>query len=177
MNVRAGERIAIVGADAPFHARLRTSLGLAPAPPTQASAVAEPPRRLAYCGTEYRVYPSMRIEEAIRFYSAMHRSWDGEQLAADLDVAGLRGAFEVRRMKRAFQRALVLALGAASLPELLVVESVEEFDEPGAAALFARAIGRAPAVLVTYGGEARPSPDANLTQVVPATDFEVRPVP
>jgi hypothetical protein len=171
---RAGERIAIVGADVPFHARLRASLGLAPARAAQAPTSPEPPSRLGYCGTEYRVYPSMRIDEAIRFYSAMHRRWDAEQLAADLELAGLRGTFEVRRMKRAFQRALVLAFAAASLPELLVVESVEEFDEPGAAALLVRAIARAPAVLVTYGGEARPAPDANLTNVVPATDFEVR---
>jgi hypothetical protein len=104
----------------------------------------------------------------------MHRRWDAEQLAADLELAGLKASFEVRRMKRAFQRALVLALGAASLPELLVVENVEEFDEPGAAALLARAIARSPAALLTYGGEARPAPDANLTGVVPATDFEVR---
>ena len=81
---RAG-RFAIVGADEKFHARLRTRFGLAPSPHTL-----EAPRGLAYCGREFRIYPSMRIGEAIRFYAALHERWDAARLDADLEAANLR---------------------------------------------------------------------------------------
>jgi hypothetical protein len=130
--------------------------------------------RLAYCGAEYRVYPSMRIADAVRFFAALHARWNAEQLAADFETAGLAGSFEVRRMKRAYQRALVLAFAAAAEPELLVVESAEEFDEPRVEALLARAVARAPAALVTFAGEARPAGDAlALTGVLSPAEFEI----
>ncbi len=165
-----GTRIAIVAADPAFHQRLRARFGLGPA-----AGGLELPRGLAFCGADYRVYPFMRIADAVRFFSAMHDNWDPEQLAADFALAGLSGTFEVRRMKRTYQRALVLALAAAALPATLVIENLEEFDEPPAAALAARAIVRAPAALATFGGEARPSPAlaATFTEVVAAGAFEL----
>ncbi len=116
----------------------------------------------------------MRIAEAARFFAALHLRWNAAQLASDFEAAGLSGTFEVRRMKRAYQRALVLAFAAAAEPELLVVESGEEFDEPPAAALLARAVARVPAALVTFGGEARPAAAASVfSSVVTAAEFEV----
>ena len=106
------------------------------------------------------MYPSMRIAEAVRFFSAIHARWDPGQLEADFAVAGLGASFEVRRMKRAYQRALVLALAAAAQPEILVIENAEEFDEPRVALLLERAIVRAPAALVTFG--ARKPDDAEV---------------
>jgi hypothetical protein len=166
--VAAGSRVALTGADAAFHARLRAAFGLAPA------SRALDPRGLAYCGAEYRVYPFMRIADAVRFFSAVHERWDSEQLAADFALAGLAGTFEVRRMKRAYQRTLVLALSAASLPTTLVVENAEQFDEPPARALLARAIERAPAALATFGGDAPPDEIAVYTSVAPASTFDLR---
>jgi hypothetical protein len=166
--VAAGSRVALTGADAAFHARLRAAFGLAPA------SRALDPRGLAYCGAEYRVYPFMRIADAVRFFSAVHERWDSEQLAADFALAGLAGTFEVRRMKRAYQRTLVLALSAASLPTTLVVENAEQFDEPPARALLARAIERAPAALATFEGDAPPDEIAVYTSVAPASTFDLR---
>ncbi len=168
MIVAAGSRVALTGADAAFHARLRAAFGLAPA------SRALDPRGLAYCGAEYRVYPFMRIADAVRFFSAVHERWDSEQLAADFALAGLAGTFEVRRMKRAYQRTLVLALSAASLPTTLVVENAEQFDEPPARALLARAIERAPAALATFEGDAPPDEIAVYTSVAPASTFDLR---
>jgi hypothetical protein len=76
-------------------------------------------------------------------------------------------------MKRAYQRTLVLALSAASLPSTLVVENAEQFDEPPARALLARAIERAPAALVTFEGDA-PDDLAAYTVVAPAASFDLR---
>ncbi len=168
MIVAAGSRVALTGADAPFHARLRAAFGLAPASTTL------DPRGLAYCGAEYRVYPFMRIADAVRFFSAVHERWDADQLAADFALAGLDGSFEVRRMKRAYQRTLVLALSAASLPSILVVENAEQIDEPPARALLARAVERAPAVLVTFESDVPPEEVAAFTSVVPAAAFDLR---
>ena len=105
---------------------------------------------LAYCGQEFRVYRSMKIADAARFYAALNSKWDATQLEDDLSLAGLEPEFEVRRMKRAYQRALVLALACAAKPATLVVEYGDEFDEAPAAALLRRAIGRASHAIVTY---------------------------
>jgi hypothetical protein len=105
---------------------------------------------LAYCGQEFRVYRSMKIADAARFYAALNTKWDAAQLDDDLALAGLAPDFEVRRMKRAYQRALVLALACAATPATLVVEYGDEFDEAPAAALLQRAVTRAERAIVTY---------------------------
>jgi hypothetical protein len=163
--VSPGTRIALVEADDAAHLRLRSDAGLAPGAP-----VAHVQNRLAYCGAEYRVYPSMRIADAVRFFSAMHDRWDADALAGDFALAGIAGHFEVRRMKRAYQRALVLAFGAAALPDVLVVENAEEFDEPRTAALLDAIVARVPAAIVTFGGDARPADGSVYTRVVSALD-------
>lgn len=151
MNVAAypAHRIAIVAATDAFHAALRARCGLGPAHPSDGVPIG-----LGYCGREYRAYPAMRIADAARFYGALNRGWDAERLREDLALAGLHERFEIKRMKRAFQRTLVLALAMAARPELLVVEHAEEFDEPGAHALLEASVARAPRVIVTYGAGA-----------------------
>ncbi len=169
-NVTVGSRIAVVDADEAFHVRLRARFGLAPS-----VRALDPPRGLAYCGSEFRIYPFMRIADAVRFFSAIHDRWDAERLEADFELSRLDGSFEIRRMKRAYQRALVLALAAAAAPTTLVVERGEEFDDGPPSALLARAVERAPAALVTFGGETWPVPGAGTyTSVLSASAFEAR---
>ena len=170
MNVRQTGRFAIVGADEAFHARLRTCFGLAP---SSQDTVA--PRELAYCGQEFRIYPSMRIAEAVRFYAAIHERWNAERLAADLAAANLRPDFEVRRMKRAYQRALVLALATAAEPASLVVENAEEFDEAPTALLLQNVVRRTPYALVTYG-EGAQADAAFFDEIGSPEAFDMEPV-
>ena len=131
------DRVALCDASDAVHADLR-------------ARYLDAPIDLAYCGEEFRVYRSMRIADAIRFYAALNTRWDRGQLDADLALAGLAPEFEVRRMKRAYQRALVLALSCAPGPKTLVVEYGDEFDEAPAAALLERAVARAEHAIVTY---------------------------
>jgi ABC-type multidrug transport system ATPase subunit len=148
---------------------LRTRFGLAPSPQTL-----EAPRGLAYCGREFRIYPSMRIGEALRFYAALHERWDAARLEADLEAANLRPEFEVRRMKRAYQRALVLALATAAEPTMLVIENAEEFDEPATLRLLDRAVRRTPYALATYGPEAQ-ADAALFDEILSPQAFEMEP--
>ena len=160
-------RIALTGADDAFHARLRARFGLTPT-----GALSGPAATLAYCGADFRVYPSMRVGEASRFFGALHDRWNAATLKADLERAGLRDDFEIRRMKRAFQRTVVLAFALASEPTVLVIEAADEFEEPGAAALLSSAVRRVSRAIVTYGGESLP--DASLfTESRAARDFDV----
>ncbi len=170
MNVRQMGHFAIVGADPAFHTRLRACFGLAP---SSSDPVA--PRGLAYCGQEFRIYPSMRIAEAVRFYAAIHERWDAERLAADLAVANMRPEFEVRRMKRAYQRALVVALATAAEPVSLVVENAEEFDEAPTLLLLQRVLRRTPFALVTYG-EGAQADAAFFDEIGSPEAFEMEPV-
>ncbi len=131
---------------------------------------------LAYVGREYRVYSYMTVGFAARFYATLHDRWDPAALARALAVAGLAERFDVGRMKRAYQRTLVLAFALAALPRVLVVEGAEEFDEPGARALLERAVADVPAAVVTY------APDASIdrawyTDVVAARDAVLAAVP
>lgn len=159
-------RLALTGADDAFEARLRGRFGLTPA-----GARPSAPAALGYCGREFRVYPSMRVGEASRFYAALHDRWNAAVLRSDLERTGLGDAFEVRRMKRAYQRALVLAMALAAEPSLLVVEGAEEFDEAPAAALLERALGRVSRAIVTYGGDAQPPPGL-FTQTLAAGESD-----
>ena len=93
----------------------------------------------------------MRIADANRFYATLHARWNDVRLREFLVLAGLDERFEIRRMKRAFQRALVLAYALASEPAVLVVENAEEFDEERLHALLERAIDFVPRAIVTYG--------------------------
>lgn len=143
----SGERVAVADASEAYCARLRARFGLA------RDAVGDPaaPRGLAYCGREFRAYPSMRVADASRFYRTLHERWDDARLAELLRLAGLEERFEIGRMKRAFQRAIVLAFALASEPDVLVVENAEEFDEDGARAVLERALALVPRTILTYG--------------------------
>ncbi|MBD5654173.1 MAG: hypothetical protein IAI50_03205 [Candidatus Eremiobacteraeota bacterium] len=163
----AVSRIAVTGAGDAFHARLRGRFGLTPA-----GAAGAPQASLAYCGREFRVYPSMSVGEAGRFYAALNDRWSAAAFRDELRRTGLGDAFEVRRMKRAFQRALVLAIAMATEPAVLVVEGAEEFDEPAAAALLERSVLGVPRALVTYVSDAPPSGEM-FTQTQEATGFDV----
>ena len=141
--------MAVADADDAFHAALRARFGLLPR--ANAAPVAD---GLAYIGREYRVYAYMKIGFAARFYATLHDRWDPLALARALEIAGLAESYDVGRMKRAYQRALVLAFALAAMPHVLVVENAEEFDEPGARALLENAVRDVPASVVTYGFDA-----------------------
>ena len=138
---------------------------------TPHGAPLDPRAAVAYCGREFRVYPSMRVGEAVRFYAALHDRWNAATLRDDLERTNLGEDVEVRRMKRAYQRALVLALALATEPELLVVESANEFDEPAAAELLDASVRRVPRALVTYEGAAVP-PSGTFAEIAPAARFD-----
>ncbi|GAC1308280.1 MAG: hypothetical protein NVSMB21_13390 [Vulcanimicrobiaceae bacterium] len=148
MNATAtlAPRIAIVDTTAAFHVRLRALCGLGPAAPSDGKPIG-----LGYCGREFRAYPAMTIGDASRLYGALNAGWDAPRLHADLALAGMHDRFEIKRMKRGFQRAIVLAYAMAARPELLVVENAEEFDEPGAFALLEVSVTRVDRAIVTYG--------------------------
>ncbi len=170
MNGLRTGRFAVVGADDAFHARLRARFGLSPSP-----QALEAPRGLAYCGREFRIYPTMSIADAIRFYGAIHERWNAEQLTDDLLASNLRPEFEVRRMKRAYQRALVLALATAAEPAALVVEHAEEFDEPPTALLLERVVRRTPYALATYA-EGAQAGSALFDEIQSPSAFDMEPV-
>ena len=158
---RLGERVAIVGADDAFHTALRARYGMRPGGSARA-----PDSDLAYLGHDFRAYDYFSIAEASRFYAALERRWDAGVLARYLAIAGLEPRFEIKRMKRAYQRALVLCFALASSPERLVVELGEEFDEPPTRALLERATESVSHALVTFA-----SADGDLAwfdDVVPA---------
>ncbi|GAC1627151.1 MAG: hypothetical protein NVS4B5_18640 [Vulcanimicrobiaceae bacterium] len=144
-------RLAIAEASEAYCRAVRARFGLAPG--ARASSDPAAMRGLAYCGREYRVYPSMRVADAARFYAALHERWDAARLHDVLALAGLDERFEIRRMKRAYQRALVVAFAIASVPEMLVVENVEEFDEAPSFASLQRAVDLVPRSIVTYGAD------------------------
>jgi hypothetical protein len=136
----AGQRIAIERAGSDAEARLRAACGLhGPADP----------KGLGYCGRDFRVYRWMTIAQARAYYAspgALDRALLDESLAASHLSPGIR----IGRMKRAYQRALVLALLTAADPEVLVVEGGEEFDEAPARALLLAAVARARRAVVTF---------------------------
>ncbi len=162
------DRVALADASEAYCKRLRTRFGLTPE-----GAPADPAAMpgLAYCGREFRAYPSMRIADAMRFYATLHVRWNDVRLREQLALTGLDERFEIRRMKRAFQRALVLALALASEPAVLVVENAEEFDEERCRALLERAIDLVPHAIVTYGVSVT-HPLAGMPEAIDAVTFD-----
>ena len=161
-------RVAIAEASEAYCKRVRARFGLTPE-----GAPADPAAMpgLAYCGREFRAYPSMRIAEAIRFYATLHVRWNDARVRAYLALAGLDERFEIRRMKRAYQRAIVLAFALASEPVVLVVENTEEFDEERCRALLERAVDFVPRAIVTYGVNVT-HPLAGMPEAIDAATFD-----
>ena len=161
-------RLAIAEASEAYCKRVRARFGLTPqGAPTDPAAMPG----LAYCGREFRAYPSMRIADAVRFYAALHARWNAASLREYLAIAGLDERLEIRRMKRAFQRALVLALVLASVPVVLIVENAEEFDEERCRALLARAVASVPRSIVLYGVNVT-HPLAGMPEAIDAGSFD-----
>ncbi len=145
-------RIAVTGATRDLYALVREACGLSA--PGESTA-----GRIGYCGRDFRTYGYMRVSQAVDFYAALNAGrWASDQLADDLAFAGLGPTFEIGRMKRAYARALVLALTVATSPDVLVVEAAEEFDEAPALALLERCAVRAPRAIVVFS-------DTSLVQV------------
>ncbi len=170
MIAERAARIALVDATDATHKLLRAAYGLAPGARSGANANASV-EGVGYVGHEFRVYPYMRVAEATRFVAAIHRRWDLAVAERYFEIAGIGSNFEIRRLKRAFQRALVLCYALAGTPSRLVVENAEEFDEPGTRALLARAIADVPEVVVTYGAGAEVD-RAWYDSVVAASDYD-----
>ncbi len=176
MIARRATRTAIVDATDATHASLRAAYGLTPGSRSNARAdVRAAASDLGYVGHEFRVYPYMRVSEATRFIAAIHRSWDPVVAERYFEIAGIGSNFEIRRLKRAYQRALVLCYALAGNPARLVIENAEEFDEPGTRALLASAIASAPDVVVTYGAGAEID-RAWYDAVVAANEYDVTPL-
>jgi hypothetical protein len=142
-----GERIAIAPAGRELELELRARTGFRDGTPD--------PRRLGYCGREFRTYGRLRVGEAAAFYGGVCEL-DRALLDRYLRQAGLDDGLIIRRMKRGYHRALVLALIAASSPDLLVVEGAEDFNEAAPAALLEETIARAPRAIVTCEDSAVP---------------------
>ncbi len=142
-----GERVAIAGATPRLEAELRQACGLrGPGGPALS------PRRLAYCGFDFRSYGWMRISGAVSFFEGI-APLNARLLAEYLALAGLEPSHDTQRMKTSYQRALVLALQASLEPEILVVERAQQFDEDRPAAVLREAILRAGRAVVTYDDE------------------------
>ena len=75
------------------------------------------------------------------------------RFAAVRAAAGLESHHAIRRLKRSYARALVVALLVATSPDVLVIEGIEELDEAAIGALD-RAFELVPTVLVTCAVEA-----------------------
>jgi len=121
--IARGERVAFVGP------------GVA-ADEALASALAEGPHgRIAIAGRDLRPYPYMIVGGAARFQAAISNAWDAERFAAVCEAAGLETQHAVRRLKRSYARALIVALLVAGLPDVLVIEGAEELGEAAARAV------------------------------------------
>ncbi len=156
-----GERLAITPPGAAVERRLREETGFLSAEPD--------PRRLGYCGRDFRTYGRLTVAEAATLYENV-APLDRALLAHYLGTANLEPALIVRRMKRAYHRALVLALIASASPALLVVEGSDEFNEPPAARMLEEALRNAPRAIVTC--EAGAAPGA-CSQVLALEDLAV----
>jgi hypothetical protein len=152
-------RIAVTGAGSDLYALVREACGVSARGESAGG-------RVGYVGRDFRTYGFMRVAQAVDFYAALNAGrWDDERIAADLAVAGLRATFEIRRMKRAYARALVLALTAATSPEMLVVEAAEEFDEAPAFALLERCVARSARAVVAFGASPTAAADEPANDV------------
>ena len=109
--------------------------------------------RVARAGRDVRAYPYMSVGRAERFQAAISKPFDALRFATVRAAAGLELHHAIRRLKRSYARALVVALLVATSPDVLVIEGIEEFDEAAIGALD-RAFELVPTVLVTCATEA-----------------------
>ncbi len=138
--IARGDRVAFVGPSAPADEALALAL------------VGLRFGRVARAGRDLRPYPYMSVGGAERFQSAISKPWDSARFAAVCAAAGLESHHAIRRLKRSYARALVVALLVATSPDVLVIEGIEELDEAAAGALD-RAFALVPTVLVSCATE------------------------
>ena len=134
--IAPGERVAFVGPALEADAAVARALA------------AQKHGRTAYAGRDVRPYPYMSVGAAERFQAAISKPWDERRFLAVCGAAGLQRTHAVRRLKRSFARALVVALLVATTPNVLVIEGAEELDEAAAGAVD-QAIVLVPIVLLT----------------------------
>lgn len=138
--IARGDRVAFVGPPSAADAAL-------------ARALAESRLgRIAHAGRDLRPYPYMSVGRAERFQAAISKPWDATRFATVRAAAGLESYHAIRRLKRSYARALVVALLVATSPDVLVIEGIEELDEAATGALD-RAFELVPTVLVTCATE------------------------
>jgi hypothetical protein len=123
----------------------------------------------AYVGFDYRVYPHMRVDQALRFYSELNARWDHARVHALMAQAEIYGNYEIGRMRSVYQRALVLVAQVGALPTELIVERGEDFEN-GLGSLLETAISLVPSAIVTYGTPGPPEL-ASFTRVTTEADF------
>ncbi len=140
-------RIAIVGATKELHNMLRNGAGLSAAGHGAFRSGITP---VAYAGHDFRAYDTMTVGGALAFYASLSREWNASQAAADLVLADLDERLDIRRLKRAFARALALAIVVAKPANLVVVEHGEQFDQEPPKALLDAVVARTPNAIVTY---------------------------
>ena|GEM_PF-1695520 len=134
--IARGERVAFVGPGRAADEALASALA------------AGPHGRIAIVGRELRPYPYMTVGGAARFQAAISKPWEAGRFAAVCEAAGLETHHAVRRLKRSYARALVVALLVAGLPDVLVIEGAEELDEAAARAVD-RAFDLVPTVVLS----------------------------
>jgi ABC-2 type transport system ATP-binding protein len=81
--------------------------------------------RIGYVSEEHRLYPEMRVREAIRFDAATRARFDEERALDEARRCGLPLDKRVLRLSRGMRAQLALILAVAGEPDLLV------FDDPG----------------------------------------------
>lgn len=81
--------------------------------------------RIGYVSEEHRLYPEMRVRDAIRFDASTRERFDPSRAEADARRCGLPLDRRVLRLSRGMRAQLALILAVAGEPDLLV------FDDPG----------------------------------------------
>jgi hypothetical protein len=166
-NGTASGRLAIVGATKAVHDALRHGAGVSAAGHGRYVSGLTP---VAYAGQEFRAYDYMTVGRARSFYKRVSGDFDDERLSADLARADLDERLQIRRLKRAYARALALAIVVAKPHRLVVVEHGEQFDAEPTAQLLSDIVRRSADAIVTYAEDAT-VPEATFGCVVDAEQF------
>jgi len=157
--IASGERVAYVGPAVAADEALASALA------------AGSYGRIAIAGRDLRPYPYMTVGGAARFQAAISKPWDAGRFDVVCEAAGLETQHAVRRLKRSYARALVVALLVAGAPDVLVIEGADELDESAALAVD-RAFALVPTVVISCADAitaerfgARSVPVDSLTEV------------
>lgn len=78
--------------------------------------------RLGYVGEDHRLYPSMRVGDAVRFEALTRPGFRRDLVDRALQRCGLRPAHWIARLSRGQRATLSVVLAVAASPELLVCD-------------------------------------------------------